>query len=394
MMQGLAAKCIYFSLSVMVWPQLTVASQDPSNKTPDPFHTEGLPLPDFISYGKLWHIFIDAYAYVVIRDAISNNSNARQLSLTISSFTESVFPVLGKRNPCKISAYVDIVETAYPVRISPQNIEEWLLNLGNIHYMFWAESRICGSLVYPIIVPAQAYVWTVNVNHNFKMNITILELQAIFFLRCSDIYAVLFDVYDYEVEEFDRLGKFCPNSPPYSFYSSRMQARIAVYIIPYDLAHNRSNVVRTDNATIAHLKFLYQVLDNDFTLRSLEPVVEHRAPPPQDSSATEQSHLRVGISEKDKVPEAEIGLKFSHITALNFSSHVNQSALLPTAKNIASGKFNSIYLYVIHMQTPFGVTISVYSGSFICERQQGNALFYDCPPFDLMQIDRMVSRLD
>ena len=391
-MQRLAAKCIYFVVSCILWPQITVKSQDPGHKTPDPFLTDRLPLPDFMSYGKLWHIYVDANAYVVIRDAMRINSNVKQR--TIPSFTEAMIPFLGKRNPCRFSTYTDIPESAHLIRIQPQNIEEWLLKLNNIQYMFWTESKICGSLVHPIIVPAQAYVWTVNVNHNFKMNITILELKAKVFLRCTDICAVLFDVYDYDGNEFDVLGKFCPNSPPYSFYSSGIQARIAVYIVPYHLAHARSNTVRTGNNTLAHLKCLYQVLDNDFTLKSFEPVVEHRVPTPHDPASTEQSYLRVGILETGKVPEAVIGLKSSHVPASNLSSHFSQSALLPTAKNIASGKFNNIFLYVIHVQTAFGVTISIYSGSFICERQQGKTLFYDGPPLDLMQMDTMVSRLD
>ncbi len=394
MMQGLAAKCIYFAVYFMVWPQITVQSRDHNNKTPDPFLMDGLPLPDFISYGKLWHIYLNAYAYAVIRDTIRISLGVKQLTLKISDVTEVVFPVLWKKNPCKLSTYVDIEDTVYPFKIPPQNTEEFLLNLGNIQYMFWTKSRICGSLVHPIKVPAQAYVWTVNVNHNFKMNITVLELQAKLFLRCADLYAVFIDLYDYEGEEFDAHRKFCPNSPPYSFYSSGIQARIAVYIVPYHLAHARSNTVRAANQNLAHLKFLYQVLDNDFTLRSFEHVVEHRTPAPHDSSSMEQSQLRVGISNRYNVPEAAIGLKSLHVPASNLSSHVNQSVLLPTAKNIVSGKFNNIYLYVIHMQAPFGVTISIYSSSFICERQQGKALFYDGPPFDLMQMDRMVSRLD
>ncbi len=393
-MHGFAAKSIYFAMSVMVWSQNTVKSQEPSHKTTDPLHMDGLPLPDFISYGKLWHIFLDAYCYVVITDAISFNSNVRQLPLTISSFTESVFPFLGKRNPCRFSTYTSIAESAYLIRIQPQNIEEWLLNLNNIQYMFWTESKICGSLVHPIIVPAQAYVWTVNVNHNFKMNITILELQAKFFLRCTDLYALIFDVYDQKSQEFDGLGKFCPNSPSYSFYSSRIQVRIAVYIVPYYLAHASSNTVRGANKTLAYLKFLYQVLDNDFTLRSFEPVVKYPAPVPHDSRSPERSNLRVDISELDNVPELVIGLKSSHVPASNFSSRDSQSVLLPTTNNIVSGKFNNIYLYVIRIRTPFGVTVSVYSGSFICDRHQGKTLFYDGPPFDFMQMDRMVSRLD
>ncbi len=153
---------------------------------------------------------------------------------------------------------------------------------------------------------------------------------------------------------------------------------------------------------LAHLEFRYQLLDKNFQVflkktvndaRTLHSVFEQRRAPAHYGGSPGMSAISFKMTmSQDGAPDMSARLIQSNSSVTNASSS-NHTFNFPKIKLMEIWAFESFQLYVVYIQAPLGMTVSVSSGALFCQANEGKAMFFDGPPIDILFIDSMLVQL-
>ena len=380
------------------------ATAEKARRTPaDLLQADGVPVQTFIAHGTLWHTYIDAFAYHLLNDSSARNAGVSRSHFSLMDLIQTLVTLaLGKQNPCRHMTfngnYSDNDQYHRVTLMFAQTMEQFLANWYSWMYFLRIKSSICGSISSNIMSQSMTYSWAIHVHTHFKVNVTITSFKVNYFLGCDELYVVIFDAA--RRNDINAIGHHCPNSAPRSFYTAYTITQLSVYSI-----RDYLSALDAPRADLAHLEFQYQVLDKNFKLvlegASLDaltpnPVFEQRRVVVHSGGFSYQPAIffRMAMAPADDTPNMSITSKhLNESTAGCFSSNHTFDPPLPTAHLMESWIFDSFHLRMIYIQAPLGMSVSVSSGTLLCQTEEEKVVFYDGPPFDILHADNMLERL-
>ncbi len=315
-----------------------------------------------LSFGKMWYVYIKANNFDILFHTFRTKNG---------NYNEAPMPpqgVIMQMDRFKISRY--------PCQNLQIYFNESRFGLSQLEPTL-GKSKICGSIsrsfgfTAPSIIRQEtirnlSWLWQIHVNHYFIINVTFLSLESRFYPPCFTRRVLISETY---IGQKRKLGVFCPNNPPQSFYSSGNNVEVNVHTWTLYEDFFSQNVYF--NQWIGTVYFTYEILDNDL---SFDPWTKKGLP-----SWNEVYAKRSMLSDRTR-----------KLTAIHFTTEYSRN-MTSYLFHIFESKGEIIYIF--YFQSYLGATIAVREGSLNCTKNQVTLVAYEGPMVDMTRIESLLVRL-
>ncbi len=340
-----------------------------------------------LSFGKMWYVYIKANIFDIVVHTFrmrTEDSNATSMSLHATLTQMRKFKI--SRYPCQI------LNISFNAGIFHDSIRK--KGLSQVEFGL-KRSIICGSISRnfrtvppPIITQARndnnlTWLWQIQVNQNFIINVTFLLLESRFYPPCITRRALIQETRDLDLSQKHTLGVFCPNNPPQSFYSggNNIEINVHTWNIYEDFFWKNDYF----NQWIGMVSFTYEILDNDLSLdpwkllerRSQDPYgrLDGRWPSGKDEY---YHHSELTSLHPHKLPAVQ----------LTKSSNNERTAYL-----FQFFESDGEMAFTFYFQSYLGATIAIREGSLTCTKTQATLVAYEGPMVDMTRVESLLVRL-